>query len=702
MSTLLDTDLFVVDRDGTQYQCTTAALKANLSSQVPIQPLPGQVTGQPAFQGGSGTQSDPYIITPVVDAFIGGTVFSEQVITIGDQAPNASVSITDDSIAENGSRFTQPSIQTNSSGQAALQLRFIDAPASAEDSNFIGLLRLGDECYFQWSVTLGNNGITRPTCTAIQSSEGEWMTPPVEPNYFRPNGKVISVYTDTVVTGLENRNAYFDVTIPYNSGAASGRTLWVTASTPNQAISGLNVVETSDDWEHNEEITIDISDATTGGPSDLKATVSIEPTILSTLKCENSPFIGVNAGDYASTEYQFSLTENFDDSNIQTSTNPVVADSIKTEIPANKDFYYRFRYTSDTGVQSPWSPIYQATMGSVSYVSYVLNQYRGGPSKATSGKFPIPKGGSIITATAHVGECSGGGGPGGVYSYNPGQADGLPGDNIQIMLTHQIRDHLFFVVESITQVDEKEGVINTYRQLGNPRGMQDQFNTTAFELDGKTMQHGPSNVKLTLTKDADFATIGTINKDTSEYYSVGDFIVFQDTAGNGKAGSFDSDNDYHIHAIAGSGGAGSRGVGGGTGGGGGGASFYGQGTVAGEGRPDSSGGQIGHTGTPSGSLYPKDGAGGNGGAANTPQQGGGSGGGGGGGWGNGGGGAAGRNITPQGGGGGGAGCSVFAADLVGEFEEGTGSGDRAITLFVDDLIAFSGNPTDTLYKVNIK
>ena len=87
MADVLDTDLLLVNRAGVDYQATYADVKKGFGPQH-INPAPRDWAFAPAIAGGTGTQADPFIITPATVNAPGGTVQSAQTLTLTGLTPN--------------------------------------------------------------------------------------------------------------------------------------------------------------------------------------------------------------------------------------------------------------------------------------------------------------------------------------------------------------------------------------------------------------------------------------------------------------------------------------------------------------------------------------------------------------------------------------------------------------------------------------
>jgi len=150
MATVQDTDLLLVNRAGVDYQASYADVKKGFGPQH-INPAPGDWTFAPAIAGGTGTQADPFIITPATVNVPGGTVQSAQTLTLTGLNPNDLVEWTDHSTGT-GDRFHQLLGLVPPSGQVDLRLNYLDTPNSTTGQAYTGDLQIGTT-YFRWVVT---------------------------------------------------------------------------------------------------------------------------------------------------------------------------------------------------------------------------------------------------------------------------------------------------------------------------------------------------------------------------------------------------------------------------------------------------------------------------------------------------------------------------------------------------------------------
>jgi len=123
-----------------------------------IDPLPADVSANPAFVGGSGTEQDPYVCSPVVVSQAGGTAETVEEITVNG-VDGGIVNFTDISAGDSSGRFYQQS-GTVSNGSYTFRLKYTDVPATAvgDGREYTGDIKLGStSVYFRWEVTQVSN-----------------------------------------------------------------------------------------------------------------------------------------------------------------------------------------------------------------------------------------------------------------------------------------------------------------------------------------------------------------------------------------------------------------------------------------------------------------------------------------------------------------------------------------------------------------
>jgi len=117
----------------------------------PIAPTPADVSSSPAFVSGTGTQADPFVLTPATVANAGGTALSAQTLTIKGKVGGI-VSIADLATATNGARFMQAGGVVGAAGTWSGKLSYLDTPNSTVDTSHTANLQVGTVC-FRWVVS---------------------------------------------------------------------------------------------------------------------------------------------------------------------------------------------------------------------------------------------------------------------------------------------------------------------------------------------------------------------------------------------------------------------------------------------------------------------------------------------------------------------------------------------------------------------
>ena len=145
------------------------------SGPPPANPNPGDVTAEPGFEGGTGTSTDPYVLTPKTVSFAGGSTISNQLIKVSNQVPGAVLNFTDLS-ADAGLRFVQPDGVIDTDGTLSFTCVYNDTPSTApgEGKIYEGHIKIGESSvFFRWDVTqMSNKTVFSPANapTAVPSS----------------------------------------------------------------------------------------------------------------------------------------------------------------------------------------------------------------------------------------------------------------------------------------------------------------------------------------------------------------------------------------------------------------------------------------------------------------------------------------------------------------------------------------------------
>jgi hypothetical protein len=349
-------------------------------------PLPGQTTAVPPFEGGTGTIDSPYILTAAT-AFAGGKATSAQTITFQGQPVGSLVSWVDNNSATNGGRYNQPIGTVNSTGLWSGKLGFYDAPAVAS-MNYTGLLMCGG-VYFSWGVTTQSKGVETPSILEVMGTDGSFYAAPTGPSYVTATA-VGSVYTAAPVSGL-TVSAKSDRLSPVGG---SGTGLEVEVSTDeNGAIALIEVLNGGAGYVYDEEVMVNLTSI--GGASSQAMKIRTHPVTTAAPTFKVTPFAGINAGTFVSSEWQIDTTPAFlaPSTVVSNSTGSTV--TIGTGKPQNTEFYVRFRYTSSGGVTSEFSSAVRCATGSLIKIRYILKSFAGaeynGKSFDTGDIFVSPK-----------------------------------------------------------------------------------------------------------------------------------------------------------------------------------------------------------------------------------------------------------------------------------------------------------------------
>ena len=142
-----------------------------IASSIQIaKPNPGQVSAQPPFSSGTGTQEDPYIVTPGTCATQGLGLLSSQQIIIAGQTLGQRVYFND--VSENAEqRFQQPLGIVDGFGIYSTNLVYQDTPTSSVDGIiYSGLFQVGT-AWLSWNVTQQvTSPISQDSATSISVS----------------------------------------------------------------------------------------------------------------------------------------------------------------------------------------------------------------------------------------------------------------------------------------------------------------------------------------------------------------------------------------------------------------------------------------------------------------------------------------------------------------------------------------------------
>ena len=225
MATILDDDLLLVNRGDVASTITGADVKESLGSK-PIFPEADEITSSPAFQGGTGTEVDPFLLQ-TVDARPGGAVAVsvEQItITVAGATEGDLVVWTDNSTGA-GTRFAQPTGVVLADGNWTGRLVYEDSPATTVDTDYIGNLQIGN-VYFRWVVEQGIDPI-RP----INPSPDEITASPDFQSGSGTAGDPYILETQTCAPAGSNISSAEEITIAEPDAAAGELVRWTADNT---------------------------------------------------------------------------------------------------------------------------------------------------------------------------------------------------------------------------------------------------------------------------------------------------------------------------------------------------------------------------------------------------------------------------------------------------------------------------------------
>ncbi len=147
----IESDLVMIQSGGVQYKVAATAIGGSSNAD----PSPSDVTANPPFEGGNGTQGDPYILTPAVVPIPGGSTTSAQYITVANQSPGTIASFLP---SPGGARFAQPPLIFGATGSEGFYMQYVDSPVSSTGTVYNAAISLGrTTVYFSWQVTQVNN-----------------------------------------------------------------------------------------------------------------------------------------------------------------------------------------------------------------------------------------------------------------------------------------------------------------------------------------------------------------------------------------------------------------------------------------------------------------------------------------------------------------------------------------------------------------
>ena len=170
------------------------------SSNVPIDPDPGDISVDPPFGNpsgtnpGSGTEADPFIITDAIVPVLDGSTESLQTITITKGKTGDQVLWTNTTLpADISAKFTQPLGVIDANGKWTGKLLYNDALGAdtTSDTDYNGTLQIGrTTVYFKWKVT--QQATPEMIVTVPSALDGEALV-----------GAVLTATKPTITGGIE-------------------------------------------------------------------------------------------------------------------------------------------------------------------------------------------------------------------------------------------------------------------------------------------------------------------------------------------------------------------------------------------------------------------------------------------------------------------------------------------------------------------
>ena len=226
----------------------------SISSTNEVAPTPAEVTASPAFTGGTGTQSDPYLLTNVGSPFSGGSLTSAHELTISGTAGDIAV-FTDNSPTASADRFKGQDVGIlNAAGEFKLNLKYTDNPVTTTDNTtYTGNLQIGTT-HITWVVVQSNLApLSEDTTTTITSGSGVGdvitATPGTATGGTAPHSS--SVKWQRSFTGMDG---WFDT-------GSTGTSYTISSADAGYYVRAVAVVTDSTDASQGGPLTIDLPSA---------------------------------------------------------------------------------------------------------------------------------------------------------------------------------------------------------------------------------------------------------------------------------------------------------------------------------------------------------------------------------------------------------------------------------------------------------
>ena len=205
----------------------------NTSIQI-ANPIPAQVTANPPFTSGTGTQEDPYVVNPGVCATQGLGVESEQQIIISGQTLGQRIYFNDQS-ANAGLRFQQPLGVVDGFGIYNTRLVYNDDPKTFVDGIVYSALWSVGTAWLTWDVTQQvTDPISQNSATSISVSGNVWKV-----------GETASMVSGTITGGSPGTGYTYEYW--WQRSPDGSESTYQNITQPSSDVSAKNYIITEDD-----------------------------------------------------------------------------------------------------------------------------------------------------------------------------------------------------------------------------------------------------------------------------------------------------------------------------------------------------------------------------------------------------------------------------------------------------------------------
>ena len=236
----------ITDFNEADYATAAQGATADAALQA-INPAPVDISATPAFDSGTGTQGDPFIISPLRVAPAGQSGVSAQEITIASSLGDLAV-FTDNSVGAD-TRFAQPVGVVKSDGSWTGRLVYNDVPSSTGDTFYTGDLQIGTT-YFRWVIEQDLLDYRAPDVGSVAISDvtgGDRFTSSAFPTVVTMTDEGIPASTKGMKAYVEGTLNVYGVTsaiTQVNTVAGS----WSTTAAPNAYTEFINLSYANNRW----------------------------------------------------------------------------------------------------------------------------------------------------------------------------------------------------------------------------------------------------------------------------------------------------------------------------------------------------------------------------------------------------------------------------------------------------------------------